>query len=165
MLERVRDALYKAMTAPQGDNLAAVRIPKELARRLNATLGRPFAPIAELQKRERAREHLATLRTAAATGATCAKRAKESAPIVVYFEKDSNVRELTRIEDLLSAKSYKWKRLDIAGDEATLDFVMREAKCERDDLPIVFVASKVIGPLESLVRADVSGELARAVNG
>ena len=162
MLERVRDALYKAMTAPQGDNLAAVRIPKEFARRLNATLGRPLAPIAELEKRERARERLATLR---ATGATGAKRAKESAPIVVYFEKDSNVRELTRIEDLLSAKSYKWKRLDIAGDEATLDFVMREAKCERDDLPIVFVASKVIGPLESLVRADVSGELARAING
>ncbi len=40
---------------------------------------------------------------------------------------------------------------------------MREAKCERDDLPVVFVANQVIGNYDALVRADVSGELTRAV--
>ena len=162
MLERVRDALYRAITAPTGDSLPPVRIPKELARRLNATLGRPIAPLGELAKRAKARARLAELRNVKDTVVAPTKLA---APVVVYFEKDSNVRELTRIEDLLSSKGYKWKRLDLAGDEATLDFVMREAKCERDDLPIVFVASKVIGPLEALVRSDVSGELAKAING
>ncbi len=61
------------------------------------------------------------------------------------------MRELVRIEELLSAKSYAWTRLDVAGDEATLDFVMREAACERDDLPVVFVANRVIGNFEALV--------------
>jgi hypothetical protein len=42
---------------------------------------------------------------------------------------------------------------------------MREAGCERDDLPVVFVASRPIGNLEALVRADVSGDLARAIAG
>ncbi len=158
MLDRVKDALYRVMTTPQGDSLAPVRIPKDLARRLNAALGRPLAPLAELEKRERARARLAELRAAGTTGPA---RQAEQAPIVVYFEKDRNVRSVTRIEELLGAKGYTWKRLDVAGDEATIDFVMREAGCEQDDLPIVFVASKVIGPLEALVRADVSGELAR----
>jgi hypothetical protein len=162
MLDRVRDALYRAMTMPEGDSLAAVRIPKDLARRLNATLGRPLAPLAELEKREGARKRLVELRAGKTASAA---RAKEAAPIVVYHEKDRNVRELTRIEELLAAKGYAWKRLDVADDEATLDFVLRESGTERDKLPVVFVAAKAVGPLESLVRADVSGDLARLVKG
>jgi hypothetical protein len=169
MLERVRDALYRAMTGAAGDSLAPVRIPKDLARRLNTTLGRPLAPLDELAKRARARAHLAGLRARPAVGATAAtdtpRQAKPAAPVVVYFEKDVNVRELLRIEDLLGAKGYAWTRLDVAGDEATLDFVMRTAACERDELPIVFVADRPIGNLQALVRADVSGDLARAIGG
>jgi hypothetical protein len=166
MLDRVRDALYRAMTGPEGDTLAPVRIPKDLARRLNATLGRPLAPLDELGRRARARAHLAELRAQQGAGApTPPTTKKEPAPVLVYFEKDVNVRELVRIEELLGAKGYAWKRCDVAGDEATLDFVMREAGCERDDLPVVFVASRPIGNLEALVRADVSGDLARAITG
>ena len=162
MLDRVRDTLYRAMTMPAGDSLAAVRVPKDLARRLNAALGRPLAPLSELEKRDAARKRLAELR---AGRVASAKRAKEAAPIVVYYEKDRNVRELTRIEELLGAKGYAWKRLDVGDDEATMDFVIRESGTERDKLPVVFVAAKPIGPLEALVRADVSGELARLVHG
>jgi hypothetical protein len=169
MLERVRDALYRAMTGPAGDGLTPVRIQKDLVRRLNTTLGRPLAPLDELVKRARARARLAALRAGRATEApeaSAATMAKNDAPpILVYFEKDVNVRELVRIEELLGAKGYAWTRLDVAGDEATLDFVMREAACERDDLPVVFVANRVIGNLEALVRADVSGELAHAIAG
>jgi hypothetical protein len=160
MLDRVRDALYRAMTALAGDSLAPVRIPKELVRRLNATLGYPIAPLDELAKRARARARLAELR---AVRAEAAPRPQATAPILVYFEKDRNVRELTRIEELLGAKGFPWKRLDVSGDEPTIDFVMRQAKCERDELPIVFVADRVIGPYDALVQADVSGDLARAV--
>jgi hypothetical protein len=160
MLDRVRDALYRAMSPPAEGAFSPLRVPKDLARRLNATLGHPLAPRAELAKRAQARERLAGLRTGRAEGTP---RRVEAAPVLVYFEKDRNVRELTRIEELLGAKGFPWKRLDVSGDEATIDFVMRTAKCERDDLPIVFVADQVIGAYDALVRADVSGELARAV--
>lgn len=161
MLDRVRDALYRAMSPPADNKFAPLRVPKDLARRLNATLGRPLAPLDELTKRAQARERLANLRAGRGAGAPTRV---ETAPILVYFEKDRNVRELTRIEELLGAKGFPWKRLDVSGDEPTIDFVMRQAKCERDDLPIVFVADKVIGAYDALVAADVSGELARAVH-
>jgi hypothetical protein len=164
--DRVRDALYRAMTGPEGDTLAPVRIPKGLARRLNTTLGRPLAPLDELARRARARTRLAELRSQPIAGTPAPPDArKDAAPVLVYFEKDVNVRELVRIEELLSAKGYAWKRCDVTGDEATLDFVMREAACERDDLPVVFVAARAIGNFQALVRADVSGELAQAISG
>jgi hypothetical protein len=111
-------------------------------------------------RRAAARERLAKLR---ATGPSEEKRALAPAPLLVYFEKDRNVRELVRIEELLSAKGYEWKRLDVAGDEATMTFVVRQAEVEPDDLPIVFVADRVVGNYDALVRSDVSGELERLV--
>jgi glutaredoxin len=81
------------------------------------------------------------------------------------LEEGRNVRELKRIEELLVAKAIVWKRFDISGDEATLEFVARQAHCERDDLPVVFVADRAIGGYDALVRADVSGELERLVHG
>jgi hypothetical protein len=139
-----------------------VRVPKDLARRLNTMLGRPLAPRDELASRSRARTRLAKLRSSATTEE---RRGADAAPVLVYFEKDSNVRELLRIEELLAAKGIAWKRLDVAGDEATIDFVVRRGKCERDELPVVFVADRAIGNFDALVRADVSGELARLIHG
>jgi hypothetical protein len=162
MLDAVRDALYRAITTPRGDSLLPVRLPKDLARRFNVTLGMPLAPLEELERRARARARLAELR---GVGPTAPLGGIEPAPVLVYFEKDRNVRELLRIEELLAAKGIAWKRLDLAGDEATVDFVMRKAKCERDDLPVVFVADHAVGKFDELVRADVDGKLARLVQG
>ena len=39
MLDGVRDALYRPITTLRGDSLLRVRIPKDLARRLNASVG------------------------------------------------------------------------------------------------------------------------------
>ncbi len=161
MLDLVRDALYRAITSPRGDSLGPVRIPKDLARRLNATLGRPLATREELAKRAQSRARLEELTRA---GGAAGSSPREAAPVLVYFERDRNVRELGRIEELLAAKGYAWKRLDVAGDEATIDFVTRKAKCEAKDLPVVFVADEPVGVYEALVRADVSGELARLVH-
>jgi hypothetical protein len=157
-----RDALYRAITTPRGDGVAALRIPKDLARRINATLGEPLAAKEELERRAEARRRLKELREAPARAGSSESRSgvrSEDAPVLVYFEKDRNVRLLTRIEELLTAKSLAWRRLDVAGDEATIDFVTRRAACERDDLPVVFVGDRVIGGYEALVAADVSGEL------
>jgi hypothetical protein len=158
MLDRVRGALYHAISTPRGDSVAPVRVTKDLARRVNLALGLPLATEEELAQRARARAKLQTLRAGAAApkGPT-----RVAAPVFVYFETGRNVRELTRIEEVLSTKSLAWTRLDVREDEATLDFVMRTAECEADDLPIVFVAERPVGNYQALVRADVSGELER----
>ena len=162
MLDRVKGTLFRAITTPRGDSLAAVRIPKELARRLNSTLGRPLATTEELAKRAAARVRLAGLR---ATGTKAEPAPKEAAPVLVYFERDRNVRELVRIEEMLAGKGIAYTRLDVAGDETMTEFVTRVAKVERDDLPVVFVADHAVGSYSALVEADVSGELARLVRG
>jgi glutaredoxin len=178
MLDQVREALYRAITSPRGDFLLPVRVQKDLARRLNLVLGSPLAPKDELQKRREALSRLASLRSARGSGGLpvaapgsngvahtsgAAEAKAEQAPVMVYFEKDRNARELARLEETLAAKQITYKLLDVAGDEAALDFVMREAHCEQDDLPIVFVAGSAIGGFRKLVEADVSGELQKAL--
>jgi len=161
MLTLVRSVLHRAITSPVGDSLAPVRIPKGLARRLNVALGSPLASPDDLARRAQARSRLAELR---ANGASAERLGRVAAPVLVYFEKDRNVRELSRIEELLTAKGHEYKRLDVAGDDATIDFVKLQARCERDDLPVVFVADRAVGRYDDLVRADVSGELERLVH-
>jgi endonuclease V-like protein UPF0215 family len=90
---------------------------------------------------------------------------REPAPVVVYFEKDRNQRLIERVRELLTAKQIQFRALDISGDAATLAFIMREARCEEDDLPIVFVAGTVIGGFNELVDWDVSGRLEKVVFG
>lgn len=162
MLFRLRAALFRAMTTSRGDSFAAVRIPKEIARDVNVTLGTFLAPHDELTRRSEAGVRLAQLRAA---GGVPKRAPSVAAPVLVYFEKDRNVRELARIGELLDAKGIAWKRLDVAGDEATLNFVMLKAKCENDELPVVFVADTPVGGYQALVDADVSGDLARLVGG
>jgi glutaredoxin len=90
---------------------------------------------------------------------------REPAPVVVYFERDRNQRLLERVRELLESKQIPFRALDISGDAATLAFIVREAKCEDDDLPIVFVAGTPIGGFNDLVDWDVSGKLKKAVFG
>lgn len=156
MLDRVRGALYHAISSPAGDSVAPVRVTKDLARRLNLALGLPLATEEDLARRAQARARLQELRAGAAAPKSATRPA---APVFVYFEAGRNVRELTRIEEVLAAKSLRWTRLDVREDEATLDFVLRTAGCEADDLPVVFVAERPVGNYQALVQADVSGEL------
>lgn len=90
---------------------------------------------------------------------------REPAPVVVYFEKDRNQRLIERVRELLEAKQIPFQALDVSGDAATLAFIVREAKCEDDDLPIVFVGAQVVGSFNELVDWDVSGRLKAAVFG
>lgn len=90
---------------------------------------------------------------------------REPAPVVMYFEKDRNQRLIERVRELLSAKQIPFTALDVSGDAATIAFVTREAACEDDDLPIVFVAGVPVGGFNELVDWDVSGKLKKAVFG
>ena len=161
MLDLVRTTLHRAITTPRGDSLSVVRVPKDIARRLNYAFGLPICSAEELEKRRKAQAKLEELRR---SGKASETRSIE-APVVVYFEKDRNARELQRIEELLVSKKIEFRKLDVGGDEATMSFVMREAKCKEDELPVVFVGATAIGPYNDLVKADVSGALAKAMRG
>jgi glutaredoxin len=84
---------------------------------------------------------------------------------MVYLEKDRNQRLIERVRELLNSKQIPFRELDVSGDAATLAFVTREAGCEDDDLPIVFVAGAPVGGFNELVDWNVSGRLKRAVFG
>lgn len=165
MLDRLRSTLHSALVTPLGDGLLPVRVPKDLARRVNVALGEPLCSREELARRREARSRLADLRAGKGSASSAAPAAPVTAPIVVYVEADRNARLLGRIEELLQAKGLAYSVLDVAGDTNTRDFVMREARVREDDLPVVFVASTPVGGYAELVDWDVSGRLARAVRG
>jgi glutaredoxin len=159
IVDTLRAKLHLVITSPRGDTFAPLRVPKDLARRMNLALGSPLCSEGEVAKRRVAAEKLVALRNTRES----APRPREAAPVMIYFEKDRNARELTRMEELLNAKSIAFQKLDVASDEATLAFVVREAKCKDDELPVVFVGGHAVGGYAALVAADVSGELARYV--
>jgi glutaredoxin len=165
MLDIVRTALHRAITTPTGDRFLAVRLPKDLARRMNAMLGEPLCSEAELQRRRAGRAMLAELKKSGGRARGGSAATAVQAPVMIYFEKDRNVRMLRRIQELLDAKSIRYTLLDVTDDETTKDFVLREAKCQLDDLPVVFVATMAVGGYNALVEWDISGRLVKALAG
>jgi hypothetical protein len=161
MLDTLRTSLFRAITTPRGDAITPLRVQKDLARRLNVLLGSPLCSPEDLAKRRAAEVRLAALRTASKPTA----RKREPAPVMIYFEADRNARMLGRIKETLDARAIPYTLLDVAGDEATMQFVTRSAKCEEDDLPIVFIAGTPVGGFQAVVDWDVSGALAKAVFG
>jgi hypothetical protein len=160
MLDKIRTTLHQAIESPRGENVAAVRLPKMFVRRLNRVLGSPLCSAEDLEKRRAAFAKLASLKNAPQENL-----ARAAAPVVVYFEKDRNQRMKDRVEELLRSRGIAFSALDVTGDEAALSFVTREAKCEEDDLPIVYVGGTVVGGYNELVDWDVSGKLKAAVSG
>ncbi len=168
LLDRVRAQAHRSLTTSFGDALPPLRVSKDLLRRANMVLGTPLCSAEELELRRAAAARLATLRSersrgAAASNAATTPKPRVQAPVTIYFEKDRNVRELKRIEELLASKGIEARHNDVAGDEKTLAFVLRTAQVKADDLPVVFVADQAIGGYASLVDADVSGRLEREV--
>lgn len=167
MLDLVRTSLHRAITTPAGDRFAAVRVPKDLARRMNALLGEPLCSRDELGRRRAGRARLAELQRSGGSAAVPVARSAPptQAPVMVYYEADHNVRMLRRVREMLDAKSITYTELDISTDEVTRDYVFREAKCERDALPVIFIAGSAVGGYSELVEWDVSGRLADALAG
>lgn len=164
MLDRVRTSLYRLITTPAFDSFLPVRLPKDLARRVNMTLGDPICSAAELERRRAATERLVELRTKGSDAAET-PLPKVAAPVVVYFEKDRNARLFGRIKEVLESRNIAYSVLDVSGDGPAKAYAMREASCKEDDLPIVFVATTVVGGYNDLVEWDVSGKLETAIYG
>jgi glutaredoxin len=166
MLDFVRTGLHRAITTPAGDTFLPIRLPKDIARRVNAMLGDPICSRAELDRRRAGRAKLEELKRNGGKPVEGSKPVEQAqAPVMIYFEKDRNARMLGRMQEMLDAKGVKYTLLDIGGDATTRDFVMREAKVKDDDLPVVFVASSPVGGYNELVDWDVSGKLAKALRG
>lgn len=174
MLDTVRISLHWAITTPLGDSLWPIRIQKSVARRINALLGEPLCSRETLEARRgasgvaapvAAAPEAAVSRSAAPGASFRPAPVRKAAPVMVYFEKDRNTRELERIREVLASRDVPFKLLDVTGDEATISFVTRAARCEPDDLPIVFVAGDVVGSFRDLVQFDVNGGLVAAVFG
>ena len=163
MLDRLRVACHRALTTPLGDSFFPVRVPKDIARRVNSLIGKPVCSAQELTRRRKARERLASLRVEGARGVKTTPKANDPAPVTVYFEKGRNDRLLGRIREALEARSIAYTALEV--DEATKDFVMRVSKCDEDELPIVFVSTTPVGKYTDLVEWDASGRLMAAVFG
>ena len=123
MLDPLRTGLHKIITTPVGDGFLPLRVPKVIARRVNMFLGSPLCSPEELDKRRAAQKRLQELR---ASG-TAQPIAREPAPVTVYFEKDRNQRMMDRIEEALHARKIAFTKLDVSGDEATMDFITRTA--------------------------------------
>lgn len=153
--------MHGVITSPAGDALLPIRVTKDLARRANLYVGMPLCSTEELEKRNAAAEKLKNL----AKNKPISRETKTNvlAPVTLYFEKNRNTRELARIEELLQAKNITFQKRDVAGDEATMVFVTRAAKCKDDDLPVLFVADEAIGNFAAVVAADVSGDLAKKI--
>ncbi len=156
----LRSRIYGALSSSRNAAFAPLRVPGDLLLRVNASLGRPLAPDAELQARKEAQARLEHLR---ATRAADAPAAAVQAPVVVYYEKDRNSRLLGRIEEILRAKNVMFTKLDVHNDESAMSFVRTQAKCDADQLPIVFVADHAVGDYNALVAADVAGDFAARV--
>lgn len=144
----IRSLLNRALETKRGDSIALIRIQKSIARGVHEMLGRPLAPKAEVNEQ-----------------APPPAQAREPSPVMVYMEKDRNLRERAKIEDTLRARNISYKLLDVSQDPTTKAFVVQAAQCEEDDLPVVFVGGDVVGCFNELVQWDVSGRLMRAVFG
>jgi glutaredoxin len=167
MFDLVRTSIHRAITTPVGDAFLPVRLPKDLARRFNSLLGDPICSKEELERRRAGQAKLEELKKNGGRSKSGAVEIVEAvqAPMMVYFEKDRNARMFGRMQEMLDAKRIKYTLLDVTTDATTKNFVLREAKCKDDDLPIVFVSSTPIGGYNELVDWDVSGRLAKALAG
>jgi glutaredoxin len=162
MLDLMRTGFHRVITSPMGDSLFPIRIPKDLARRVNMAIGEPLCSKVELERRRNGAARLEHLKK---NGAKQTKMEREAAPVMIYFETDRNHRLLGRMKELLDSKSIKYTELDVTGDIGTKDFVLREAKCKEDELPVVFVGGIAVGGYNELVDFDVSGRLKKALHG
>lgn len=170
MFDLVRTSIHRAITTKTGDQFLPVRVPKDLARRFNALLGDPVCSKEELERRRTGRAKLAELkeekngRTSAS--ATSSAAPPVQAPVMIYFEEGRRQGPTVgRIKEMLDAKQIAYTLLDVANDETTKEFVLREAKCKDEDLPVVFVASTPVGGYHDLVAWNASGRLDQALAG
>ena len=150
MLDRARARAHAALERVPGRVGATLR-------KANDALGRPLADEAELEDR---RAFASATRGNVAMTAAPAPKAKDQAPVIVYFM-DKQKRDVGKLTDILDANGITYTVTNIQEDPAAQYAVKRDSHGVR--LPVVFVAGDCIGGREQLVNLASSGELKRMV--
>jgi len=145
---------YEKLVAPRRDVRPAARHLRSLASIANELLGRPLRPADEGLTSTQAEAPEAA--RPAAGKAPSARRA----PVLVYFDGKDH-RTLARVEDLLKGRGFAYQVLDVSADEAERSWATTAAKTT--ELPLVFIAGAPVGGWDALLRADVSGDLAKLI--
>ena len=149
---------YDKLVAPRRDARPVVHHLRNLASIANELLGRPLRPADEAGSAA-ATPVAAPVARKAAVPAAKAPSARR-APVLVYFDGKDH-RTLARVEDLLKGRGFAYQVLDVSADEAERSWATTAAKSA--EMPLVFVAGAPVGGWDALLRADVSGELAKLV--
>ena len=116
-------------------------------------------------ERRRARRDIATsteAQTATSTSPAIKSKAREAAPVMVYFNGQDH-RTLKKIQELLDARGIPHKVLDCTDDEATRSWAT--AASQGQEFPLVFIAGESVGGLHELTQLDVNKALSRRVFG
>jgi glutaredoxin-related protein len=150
LLDRARARAHAALERVPG------RVGETL-RKANETLGRPLANADELEDRRA----FASVTHSAVTAAP-GPRAKEQAPVIVYFM-DKQKRDVGKLTDILEANGITYTVTNIQEDPAAQYAVKRDSHGVR--LPVVFVAGDCLGGREQLVNLAASGELKKKAFG
>jgi glutaredoxin-related protein len=153
-LDRLRDAGYRVLT--RGDNPLT-----SAARRVNDVLGRPLAPADELADRRAFERGYGDGAPAAAPSAAPAP--KQAAPVIVYYFKDKQGRDVPKLTEVLDSAGVPYQVVNLDGDEATQAAVRRDAKGRGG--PLCFIAGECVGGRVELVNLAQTGELKRRVFG
>jgi glutaredoxin len=145
---------YDKLVAPRRDVRPAARHLRNLASIANELLGRPLRPADEGVTSTPAEPPVAARPAAGKAPVT------RRAPVLVYFDGKDH-RTLARVEDLLKGRGFAYQVLDVSADEAERSWATTAAKTT--ELPLVFIAGAPVGGFDALLRADVSGDLAKLV--
>jgi hypothetical protein len=154
---------YDRLIAPRRDAPPLVQHLRNLASIANELVGRPLRPADEAEGSESGAGGMPV--TIPFFGPKPGERpakapAARRAPVLVYFDGKDH-RTLARVEELLKGRGLSYQVLDVSDDEAERSWATTAAKS--NELPLVFVAGTPVGGWDALLRADVSGDLARMV--
>lgn len=87
-------------------------------------------------------------------------RPKALPPVFLFVDGARGRDVVPKIEALCADHGIAAQLRDVGDDEAMREFVLREARIDRDDLPTLFVASTHLGGHADLVARDAAGTLA-----
>jgi hypothetical protein len=149
---------YDTLIAPRRDARPAIRHLRNLASIANELLGRPLRPAGD---GDGDATRVPPPPAAKPPAATAKPPTARRSPVLVYFDGKDH-RTLARIEDLLKGRGYAYQVLDVSADEAERSWATTAAKTT--ELPLVFVAGAPVGGFDAVLRADVSGELAKLIS-
>jgi glutaredoxin len=149
---------YDKLVAPRRDVRPAARHLRNLASIANELLGRPLRPADESVDAGQSAPPIEPAATARPAGGKAPSTRR--APVLVYFDGKDH-RTLARVEELLKGRGFAYQVLDVSADEAERSWATTAAKTS--EFPLVFIAGAPVGGFDALLRADVSGDLAKLI--